>query len=132
MLASLTESCKPSPKEEAAKQNVEEAKEDLAQARKEANEEEWQDFKQKMNAVIVKNDARIDELKQEIKKSGKSVNEEYDKKINALKEKNAELKVKMDTYKNDANSDWQTFKTEFNHDMDQLGNSLKDFTINNK
>jgi hypothetical protein len=38
----------------------------------------------------------------------------------------------MDTYKNDANSNWQSFKREFKHDTDELGQALKDFTVNNK
>jgi len=38
----------------------------------------------------------------------------------------------LDSYKNDADSDWQSFKREFNHDMDELGHSLKDFTVDNK
>lgn len=49
-----------------------------------------------------------------------------------MEQKNKELKVKIDSYKNDVNSDWKAFKKEFNHDMDQLGKSLKDFTVDNK
>jgi hypothetical protein len=29
-------------------------------------------------------------------------------------------------------TDWEKFKREFNHDMDELGKSLKDLTVNNK
>jgi hypothetical protein len=85
-----------------------------------------------MNATIDKNEARINELKQSMDDSGKSANAEYERRIDALKEKNDSLKVKMNAYKNDANSDWQSFKSEFNHDMDQLGESLKGFTVKNK
>lgn len=130
--ATLFVSCKPSAKEEAAKENVEEAKEDLAEARQEANEEEWQSFKNEMNAVIDKNDARIAELKKDMKKTGQKADAEYDRKIDALKAKNDSLKVKMEGYKNDANSDWQSFKTEFNHDMEGLGDALNNLTVNNK
>ena len=34
-------------------------------------------------------------------------------------------------YKNDANSDWQSFKKEYNRDMEDLGESLKNFTVKN-
>ncbi|MGQ7946552.1 hypothetical protein [Flavobacterium sp. WC2509] len=125
-------SCKPTPKEEAAQENVEEAKEDLAEAKQQANEEEWQNFKNEMNAVIEKNDARIAELKQNIKNTGKSADIEYQKKIDTLNERNEKLKVKMRDYKNDANSDWQSFKREFNHDMEGLGDALNNITVNNK
>jgi len=49
-----------------------------------------------------------------------------------LRKKNKRLKEKLDSYKNDADSDWHSFKREFNHDMDELGHSLKDFTVDNK
>lgn len=137
--ATLFMGCKPSKEEQAAQENVEEAKqdvleakEDLADARRQANAEEWQNFKDEMNAVIEKNDARIVALKQEIKKTGKAADAEYDKKVDALEEKNKELKLKMETYKNDTDSDWQSFKREFNHDMDELGNAFNDLTVNNK
>lgn len=138
--ATLFVSCKPSTKEEIeAKENVQEAeadvqeaKEDLSEARRQANADEWQSFKDDMNVVIDKNDARIAELKLEMKKTGKEADADYKRKVEALNEKNAELKEKMKTYKNDANSDWQSFKREFNHDMDELGNAFKDLTVNNK
>jgi len=133
-------SCRPSTNEEQtaqdnvelAKEEVQEAKEDLAEAKRQANAEEWQNFKDEMNAAIEKNDAKIAELKQEIKKTGKTADAEFDKKVDALKEKNENLKLKIETYKNDVDSDWQSFKREFNHDMDELGNAFKDLTVNNK
>ncbi|WP_348822798.1 hypothetical protein [Flavobacterium aestuarii] len=132
--------CRPSTKEETAAQenvqeaeeDVQEAKEELSEAKHQANAEEWQNFKDDMNAAIEQNDARIAALKQKIKNSGKAADAAYDKKIDELKEKNEQLKIKIDSYKNDADSDWQSFKREFNHDMDELGNALKDITVNNK
>jgi DNA-directed RNA polymerase subunit N (RpoN/RPB10) len=29
-------------------------------------------------------------------------------------------------------SDWEAFKREFNHDMEELGKALKDLTVDNK
>jgi hypothetical protein len=37
----------------------------------------------------------------------------------------------MDTYEK-KQSDWESFKREFNHDMDELGQALKDLTVDNK
>lgn len=125
-------SCKPSAKEEAAQENVTKAKDDLAKVRQEANEQEWQSFKYEVNNVIAKNDERIAELKKGMNNSTKSADIEYQKKVNALKAKNDSLKLKMKEYKNDANSNWQSFKSEFNHDMEGIGNALNDLTIDNK
>ena len=126
-------SCKPATKEEIeAKENVQEANEELTEAKRAATAEEWQEFKDDMNEAIKKNEERIAELKLEMKKTGKSVDAQYEKSIDDLEQKNKDLKIKMETYKNDANADWQSFKREFNHDMDELGNALKDLTVNNK
>ncbi len=132
-IATLFTSCKPNTKEvQDAQENVQQAKEDLIVAKKQANAEEWQNFKDEVNIVIEKNDAKIAELKKQIKKTGKDANAEYDRKIDTLEKKNEELKLKIENYKNDADSDWQSFKREFNHDMDELGKALKDLTVNNK
>ena len=138
-IATTVISCKPSPKEQAAQEDLQEAKEDvkqarveLAEAKRQANAEEWQSFKNDMNAAIDKNDARIAELQEQIKNKGKEANTELKKKVEALKEKNQELKIKMESYKNDADSDWQEFKREFHHDTDELGKAIKDLTIDNK
>ena len=138
-IATLLTGCKFSKEEQAAqdkvevaKQDVVDAKEDLAEAKNKANAIEWQNFKDEMNDAIEKNDARIAELKRDIKKTGSKANAAYDKKVIALEEKNKELKLKMEAYKNDADSDWKSFKSEFNHDMDELGNAFNNLTVNNK
>lgn len=92
---------------EEAKEDVQEAREELSEARQQANAEEWQNFKDEMNAAIEKNDARIEELKQKIKNTGKAADAAYYKN-RCTQRKNEQLKIKMDTYKNDADSDWQS------------------------
>ena len=67
-----------------------------------------------------------------MKRTGKSMDEQYAKKINELEQKNREIKEKVNTYKNEASDDWETFKKEYNRDMDDLGRSLKNFTVDNK
>lgn len=44
---------------------------------------------------------------------------------------NQKKKVKISKYKNDGNEKWESFKREFNYDMDKLGQSLKDLGENN-
>ncbi|MBC7845136.1 MAG: hypothetical protein H7Y10_01430 [Flavobacterium sp.] len=133
-------SCKSSTKEETesqekiqnAKKNVQDAKDSLAVAKKEATAEEWKAFKNSGDSIIIKNEERISELKLKMKNTGKSIDAKYEKNIEVLEQKNKDLKVKMKTYKNNANEDWQSFKREFNHDMDELGQAFKDLTVNNK
>jgi len=42
------------------------------------------------------------------------------------------MKKRIYESKEDNKEKWQLFKTDFNQDMDKLGKSLKDFTVNNK
>ncbi|UQD56676.1 peptidase M23 [Flavobacterium sp. K5-23] len=125
--------CKSSTKEEIeAELKVEEAKDNLVEVKKEASAEEWKTFEKDTDSVININKIRIAELKLNLKKTGKSIDANYNEKIEVLEQKNKDLKSKMDTYKNDASNDWKSFKNEFNHDMNELGNALKDFTVDNK
>jgi len=54
----------------------------------------------------------LQEAKQDLKDVQKDANEEAQKLANA--------------------EEWETFKREFNHDMDELGKALKDLTVDNK
>jgi|SRR6187402_1474527 len=140
MIGCMFMSCKPKSEEvQNAQQNVDsaevaltEAKEDLDEAKRAATAEEWQAFKDETNAKIEDNNAKIAELKLKAKKTGKEIDEAYKRNVDTLEQKNKRLKIKIDSYKNDANSDWNSFKREFNHDLDELGQSLKDFTVDNK
>ena len=124
--------CRPStPREDAAKTEVLEANEELKDARKAATAEEWKAFKDESELKIRDNEVRIAELKSKIKKSGKELDALYNKKIDALEQQNKDMKARIDVYEKNNKSDWESFKREFNHDLDKLGKALKDLTLNN-
>jgi outer membrane murein-binding lipoprotein Lpp len=124
--------CGPSTaKEDAAKTEVKEAREDLKDAQKAATAEEWKAFKDESELRIRDNEVRIAELKVKIKKSGKDLDALYEKKIDALEQQNKDMKARIDVYERNNKSDWESFKREFNHDIDELGKALKDLTVNN-
>jgi len=140
VLGTLMMSCKPSTKEEKesqervqiAREGVQEAEDTLVMAKRAATEEEWKAFKKEKDSIINDNNYRIAELKREMKLQSKSIDAKYQKTIADMEQKNKDLKVKTDTFKNDANSDWQAFKREFNHDMDEIGQAFKDLSVDNK
>jgi hypothetical protein len=39
--------------------------------------------------------------------------------------------MKLADYQDDGQSEWISFKNEFNHDMDELGKAFKDLTVQN-
>jgi hypothetical protein len=66
-----------------------------------------------------------------MKRPGKTLDVLYEKRINALQQQNNSLNIKIEAYKENQ-SDWESFKREFNHDLAELGQAIKDLTISNK
>lgn len=125
--------------EEDAKENVQEARHELADVKedikadsvKAVNVEEWKIFRNEALARIRSNDIRIAALKKKMEKPGNKMDAQYPESILDLEKRNRELTERMDTYEKNQ-SDWESFKREYNHDMDQLGEALKDLRVNNK
>lgn len=115
-----------------AREKAEDAKEELMMAKKEANAEEWKKIKKETNTRIAENKIRIAQLKIEMAKSGFSMDTMYAKKFEELELKNKDIKIKVDSYKNETSDDWELFKREYNHDMFELNRAIKEITVNIK
>jgi peptidoglycan hydrolase CwlO-like protein len=93
---------------------------------------EYKKFRKDADQKIKKNEQRIAELKEKKQEGTQEVADKYNKKVADLEKRNMELKQRMTDYKADSgNEKWQSFKREFNHDMDELGKALKDVGTNN-
>ena len=132
--------CKSNSEKEAdAVENVESASDNLESvendakidAANKANDAEWQRFKKEAGISIDANQTRINELTVAMNKAGDTFDESYRKSIKDLKEKNESLKSKIADYENNQ-TDWASFKREFNSDMSEIGRAFKDLTVNNK
>jgi uncharacterized protein involved in exopolysaccharide biosynthesis len=140
LAASVFTSCKSNTeKEEDAIENVQDAKENLEDVTEDinndaitkANDAEWQTFKAEANKTIAENEARIVELKKAINKPGTTFDATYKKNIEVLEDRNTALKTKISNYENNQ-TDWASFKREFESDVTEIGSALKDLTVNNK
>ena len=126
-------------KQEAAQLKVKEAREDLNSAKKEANEavqivataEEWKTFKSESELKINANEIRISELKVKMNKPGEILDPLYANKIATLEQQNKDLRAKLYAYEK-SQSNWESFKREFNSDMDAIGEAFKTLTVDNK
>ena len=98
---------------------------------KTATSEEWKEFKTEATLRISENEKKIAELKAKVQKPGKLFDEMREKKIKNLELKNKELRDRIANYET-TQSDWEKFKQEFNHDMDELGQAIKDLVVDNK
>ena len=119
-----------SSKLEDSKENVADAKADLAMANQEYLAD-VENYRKEVAAKIDENDKKLAELKVKARNEKRETKEAYDKKIAELEERNRSIREKMANYKDDGKDNWNNFKTEFNHDMDELGQAFKDVTVNN-
>lgn len=114
---------------ESVKQDLEDIKNETKQnAADLANAAEWKEYKSNSQVTIDNYETQIAQLNEEIKRSGRTIDAVYEERINALEQRNKDLKAKMEAYETNQ-SDWMTFKTEYDNNIDELGKALKDFTI---
>ena len=139
VVGAVITSCKSSSEKVAdAENNVQVAKMDLRAVQRDsmiavqkvANVEEWKIFRNESQVKIKNNEIRIDALKSKMKIAGQTYNTEFKMRIDSLEMRNKELVIRMDNYDRGKN-DWETFKLEFNRDVDRLGVSLTKFTVKN-
>jgi F0F1-type ATP synthase membrane subunit b/b' len=127
MAGTIFTSCNsPAEKVDAARAKVEDASQNLDQVTKDYNDQ-YNTFKLASDQKIADNEKSISELKEHTEKMKKEAKDEYEKAIAALEQKNETLKEKVKDYKGDGSEKWESFKLAFNHDLDELGQSLKDF-----
>jgi len=118
---------------------VQDARQDLNTAQKDANAaaqvvataEEREAFRNESELKIKANEIRITELNVKMKKPGEIFNAIYEKKITSLEQQNRAMRARLVAYEK-SQSNWDSFKREFNHDMDAIGQALKDLTVDNK
>lgn len=122
--------CKESPKEKLddATTEVVDASIDLEKAH-DAYLAEVESYKADAAKKIAENEEKIKAYNSDMNlqktKALKTTVEKLQKKIDDLKQKIANLKA------DDGKETWSEFKTEFDHDMEEIGQALKDITVNN-
>lgn len=110
-----------------AKNNLADANKELTQARKDS----IQQFKEESLAKISNYENNIIEFKAGIANEKKENKAQYEKNIIELEQKISDIKIKLDSYKEEDVSKWKSFKNEFNHDMEEFGKALKNLTVKN-
>lgn len=123
-------SCNNSPKDKLddATTEVVDASNDLVVA-KEAYLAEVTAFRADAEAQIIANEQKMADYKKDVKIKKTAI---LQKKMDELAKKTADLKQKLIDFKEDDGKEtWTEFKTEFKHDMDELGNALNDLTVQN-
>jgi hypothetical protein len=95
-----------------------------------ATAEEWEAFRNESELKIKVNEIRITELNVKMKKPGE-IFDAYEKKRTNLEQQNREMWARLVAYEK-SQTNWESFKREFNHDMHEIGQAMKDLTVANK
>ena len=113
-----------------AKNDVLDAKLDLNNMRQDSITEYLQ-FKKESEERIIAYENIISEFKARIAKEKKETREKYERELAKIEQKNSDLKRKLENYKEEGKDKWEAFKSEFNHDMDEMGKAFEDLTVKN-
>ena len=129
MMGTIFTSCSsPSEKVETAEKNALEANQNLINEKQDFMKE-METYKKNTAEKIAENEKSIAEFKARIAKQKGATKAAYQKEMEALNNKNSDMKKKLADFKTDTKSNWEFFKTEFGHDMEELGTALKGFGV---
>jgi hypothetical protein len=110
------------------KKDVVVAKQDLKVAQKDSVSE-YQKLTKESEIKFKSNEKSISDLRAAITKNNSKEQATDQKKVSILEDKNNSLKKELAEYKVLGQTQFTTFKTEYNRDQDQLAKELKDFKI---
>ena len=132
LLCFVTTRCtSPATKVDDAKENLQDAEQDLAKSLKDSTEAaDWKEFKVAAQTKIDANRSDIAALREKKSKGGKFMDPIYGEQILTLEQRSLALQTRIDDYEK-YHSNWETFKREFDHDMEEIGKSLKDISADN-
>jgi predicted RNase H-like nuclease (RuvC/YqgF family) len=89
------------------------------------------EYRKQIDSDIDKNYKAIEKLKEKSLQLDKREKKAYDKSIDDLLSKNADLKAKANKYKRSSGENWDEFQKEFSEDLGKFGDALRDFAIKN-
>lgn len=108
---------------ENAENQVIDAKADLQKARVDSTNE-YERYKAESDAKLKANEVKIAALKEKVTAQNQQLRADYQKKLNVLEKKNAQLRADIVDYQGSDRDKWEKFKTKFNQDLYNLGQSI--------
>ena len=120
----------PEGKVKAAEKKVVESLQDLNKAR-DNFADDVKKFRKEMEQKIVDNEMKIADFNFKIANEKLKDKLEYQEKTLALELRNKAMKKRMDDYKGNDIAVWESFKSEYNNDMNALQKSIRDLEIEN-
>lgn len=107
------------------------AKQDLNKAIQDSTED-YRYFRNESEKRIADYENKIAMIKQRIANEKQGHKSNYERMLSDLERKNEALKTDLNEYREDGKDNWQLFKTKFNRNMDDLGQSISNFFVKEK
>jgi len=130
MLVATLASCNQTNEAGTSQQNVDAARENLDEA-EEAYLIEVEQYKQAEEAKIAANEQKLAEFKVRIA-ADKKADPTLTTRMEDMERRNAAMKQRLAEFKADSKNNWESFKTEFDHDMKVMGDAFADLFTNNE
>jgi DNA repair ATPase RecN len=113
-------------------QKVENAREDVIDANADLRKAQME-YREAQEDKLRENDRMLEDYRTRAAEQKAEMREDYNTRVNELERRNKEMRTRLDTYNDNDNDNtkWESFKREFNHDMEELGNSFRDIGKNN-
>lgn len=93
---------------------------------------EFQKSEKESQTTIRNNEKKISDLKRKFSKFTSREKAEYQRNLRIAEQKNAKLKRQLANYSEKQQDKWMSFKRDFNGDLNEVGESLRDFKVEKK
>jgi peptidoglycan hydrolase CwlO-like protein len=117
-------------KVEDARENVDKAMDNVAAAQQEFNQavrDSIQLFKKESEEKITAYEQNIVEFKARIAKEKNEARTRDERRLAELEQQNREMKQRLADFNEENSDQWISFRTRFNHDMEEHGRAFRDF-----
>lgn len=134
MLGILTSACDRQPRKTAELQRINDSMEhphNYADTFN-ADRQKWEEYKIEARARLKANEDSLKAMNQRIATASARLKTEYSQKMVALQARNAELRDRLEAYKEDGRENWERFKVTFNSDLDTVSQNMRLFFTDSK
>jgi len=129
-LTFLTSCNSPSEKVVKAEEKVTDANENLVKA-DEQYVQDMNNYKKDAEEKLAANEKSTAEFNARIENKKEVAKKEYQEKIAKLEQRNTDMKKRLEDYQAGGKENWKSFKNEFSHDMNELGQAFRDLMKKN-
>lgn len=94
-----------------------------------ADRQKWEEYKIEARERLKGNEDSLKAINQKIAHANDKLRQAYNQRMTTLEARNAELRSRLEGYKEEGRENWDQFKTRFNSDLDSISQNMRLFFI---